>query len=182
MKAYKGHKPCAGCAVSGTEKPRPTADGLCEECNRYLEIGRGTKLDGTGFSIVYLNPSQADSISARHNKTREYPASLGAKSPIQLTGTGSKKIIEAMNKFLRTISIGEKNEYEYDFTMFRPKTYDKDYVFVFRTEVAIALCRFYDEFAKYTHNVYKAGKGDGSNLLFSLHKGDITLKELNEEL
>ncbi len=180
---YKGQKCCAGCQVSGAEKHRESVNTLCNECQRFLEVGRGTKPDEAGFTYFKMNPNWGDSISLTNNKTRKHLERTGALVSILDEGKSPKdeKLMTALYKFLRTISVGAKNEYDYDMVMMRCGYYDKD-IFILRNDVALSFLKFYEQLSGYSQDIYEKGVRNGSNLLMSLHTGKITMKNFEDNL
>lgn len=188
---YKGSSKCPGCGKSGDERPRASKDSLCPWCQDFLKIGNN--------AATYYGLSRARWVFPDHKQMNLTWYTIRIKA-----------IDYALDQLLRSVSVFDK-EFCSRYADWRdnlltgridPLISRVTYSIPERCiEAAKNLCdvvrqvsedleekeRNYEKdlensFKQKEDEIFKKGIKEGTNLLFSLNRGDITQEEINKRI
>lgn len=160
MKAYNGEAPCPGCGKPGSESWRFSVKDNCHSCRDLLKLGAAAKLQ-------MVNESGWVNISVNQWSVWDSQSGEG-----KILWESFKGLLENIFNKSKTSLIHENlGDHSHNRV-----------VGVVTKEQFLAIKNLYVQFPKSIRAVSDAGKNEGSSLLMSLHKGDITLDKFNERL
>jgi len=181
MNNYTGTEPCAGCGKTGERAPRSRRNGICPDCIRLIELGRGVKENSDGFSKIKLARYSMSGIFLTDLREKEKTASIRHPGFAYVPDSDGKKgssrhLLEALLALVETLDDGKKDCYEYQINMEEsfPEAYS------IRTKTALSIAELLDAVRLYGDRREDEGFGRGQQLLVRLCDGTISIDEFNK--
>jgi hypothetical protein len=203
MRIYRGDAKCAGCGVSGKDKPRWHKDKLCDDCSQIMKLGKGVLADYSGgFTLFRFHPYYLNEVTLSRPKTEdELELELAitkqntqyvnkqvnldfAESPVYLSDINNKEgssteLSNAFKDLLKTMDCGIKQSY--DQQLYEKEAYSKMSI-TLQNNTATAVVKFLKSLAKYSYRIKSDAEAKGKSLLVQMSEGGLKLGDLNKNL
>jgi hypothetical protein len=183
MKYYKGKDTCAGCHVSGEEKPRDSKEKLCNDCEKQLFTGRSfeaieerknyTHMAVRWYSLEFFNGDNGgkllESSFLELFKTLDVKNfAYGYKDLTQGSATTASNRFsirtDVYEKLLKVVEALEIQQSDF-----------KEKVNTYKSKID-------QEFRDNKNEIYNQGIEKGRELLFALNAGEVTMDDFNKKI